>query len=542
MNANPDHDSPVDPPLGRAFRLKELPGLIAKSMDVPPRRQGVVIYANEKIRLLPPGRQRILSPLERLRGLGAGLNAGYVPAGGFTAWFKASNLLSGDGELIDAGLLCEVQPAEPAAFFREIVLPRGVVHAEGIDLGSEPVFHALEALVQRYAALDLARSLPTERLLPEVLSYIGPALAAQSLRLSGIHFLSFHPSNQRAEIAEKALALDERLQDAAMQQKMLAVENQAQFEDFVRQLDPAFLEDAGLRLGSPPEPGPAANNGQKIPFADRLRSALKLETKSGQPWRITQLWRKQAPAAAQTPARRPRNTRWWLPRTIWIGIVLLTVYLLTSFVFNLSERLGWENPWEVLSVLWAFGLGAVLESIKALYEKREEIGERPFTEAGTTFLDDLTRNNRERIDALVRESCGRELAHSREMLNELRGRVYRQGDEDLALKLRTLEQKFERAQSQILDPRFGAAPYLGDLKINRRTWEEMLDFDEELLVRAAALAEDARRIQQDLSLAQPDPGLLDAQQDRLDGFLHQFETRSRALRSSMEAMAAYRIQ
>jgi hypothetical protein len=122
----------------------------------------------------------------------------------------------------------------------------------------------------------------------------------------------------------------------------------------------------------------------------------------------------------------------------------------------------------------------------------------------------------------------------------VRARVYRAGDVDLALRIKQLEQKFEAAHVEVQNLGTGQSPYLTDLNIKTSLWEKMLDYDEHLLVRTAALAEDTHVIQQTFGQGQPIAELLNQLEGRLDAFGHRFETRGQALKTGEQDQQKYR--
>jgi hypothetical protein len=222
-------------------------------------------------------------------------------------------------------------------------------------------------------------------------------------------------------------------------------------------------------------------------------------------------------------------------------LILLGIGL-TVLAFWLAQAFSWKNYMEVTIGIWTFILFGLLESIKVLYEKREHIAEIKWSKAGITYLDDLTDNNRQEVDQLVRAQARRDLNHIREILNDVRSRIYRGGNEDLALRIRDLERKFESASARLQNPDFGRAPYLDPkLHINSHVWENMLDYDELLLIRGTALSEDAQEIQQNVSQSQVSQEFFDKLEARLDAYMHEFENRGRTLRSSDAELARYRI-
>ena len=241
-------------PLARVYRLDEMPGAIGKWLAVPPARIGIVVDDRGRSRSLLPGRRLALSAFQRIRGGGIGLRAGYVPDGLAPFWLPSGALLSGDGELMDASLWGQLRVVDPVRFLVQDVTPVGVVEGPVMDLSrlplGQPIGLALAGLVAEYAAADLVAGLPTDHLLSETRRCLEPVLAASGLSLALLEALSFRRASDRVEIAQKLLALDERLGDIELQRKMAAIEQQVELEDFIRQLDPELVEKAGLRVAA----------------------------------------------------------------------------------------------------------------------------------------------------------------------------------------------------------------------------------------------------------------------------------------------------
>lgn len=562
-------------PLAKAFLLKEMPGRVGKALVVPPDRQGVLLPARGEARLLSPGRHTVLSVFDRLLGKGAGLRAGYVPRRDFYQWLVGANLLSGDDQLIDLALLCRLEIADPVRFFTEGVLPRQEVSEAALDLDEASV-RRLAGLARSYTAEDLVHGLPTERLLPAVQAGLAPLLANQGLRSLGVEMLAFQRADDRALIAEKLLALDERLRQVELEKRMMEIENEQQLDEFIRQFDPGLVEETGLRpvpavalqpasaaqasadqgaaangsLGGDkeqlPAPVPAAASPRPSPL-EMLRGWITLETKKlggGRRWRIEALFKK-APPQEDKKEDKPgyRQLRRWARTRFWASIALVMLDIFLSWVIvKISQAAAWSSRWEILFVVWAPIVGFAVESILEFVKKREELEEILWTAKGATFLDDLTGNNRLRIDSLVRGQTSRDLLHVKEMLNDLRARLYRAGQVDLALQTKELERKFESSAEKLQDQRFGSAPYLENLNIKGQVWEGQLDYDEQILVISAALTEDGQAVQQSLAQDAFQPEMLARLEGRLDAFMHRFETRSWALKASDQDIQKYRME
>jgi len=134
------------------------------------------------------------------------------------------------------------------------------------------------------------------------------------------------------------------------------------------------------------------------------------------------------------------------------------------------------------------------------------------------------------------------LHNTQDMLNNLRSRAYKNGAEELALQIRSLEKKFHRTREEVMNPNIGVPPYVTDLKVSRRMWDDLLDYDEQLLVRASALSEDVQALQQEYARgAEITSEKLNQLEGRLDAFLHQFKNRNQALRAPDEQKDQYRL-
>ena len=532
--------------LARAYTLKDLPGRLRKYLEVSPGRRGITISSNGEIQTFGPGRRRVMSGSERLLSRGAACRAGIIPGGSFTARVKAENLLSGDDELLDASLLCEVEIIDPARFFTRQVLPRQVIRGNSLDLSSESGWELLGALVRRYAAADLVHGAPTERMLPQIRAGLGPLLMDQGLQLGNIQLLTFWRIEDRALAAEKALAFQDRLRDVELEAKMAQIETEAQFDDFVHQLEPDMEEKIGLHPVEIEDTDAAAEGeGKFISILDSFRTWINFESKKderGRHFRIDGLFRrlgkeKEAPAKGR---RRPE--RWWLPRVIWMGFVIVAAYGVTRLVNWIAGAAESGARWEFYLTIWGFAAIVIFESLRSLFQKREEFEEVHWAEPGATFVDDLVGQDRVQADGLIRNQCDSDLHNTQDMLNNLRSRAYKNGAEELALQIRSLEKKFHRTREDAMNPNIGVPPYVTDLKVSRRMWDDLLDYDEQLLVRASAVSEDVQALQQEYAQgAEITPEKLNQLEGRLDAFLHNFKNRNQALRAPDEQKDQYRL-
>jgi len=225
-----------------------------------------------------------------------------------------------------------------------------------------------------------------------------------------------------------------------------------------------------------------------------------------------------------------------------MGFVLVAAYGLTRLVNWIAGAAESGARWEFYLTIWGFAAIVIFESLRSLFQKREEFEEVHWAEPGATFVDDLVGQDRVQADGLIRNQCDSDLHNTQDMLNNLRSRAYKNGAEELALQIRSLEKKFHRTREEVMNPNIGVPPYVTDLKVSRRMWDDLLDYDEQLLVRASALSEDVQALQQEYARgAEITSEKLNQLEGRLDAFLHQFKNRNQALRAPDEQKDQYRL-
>ncbi len=487
-------------PLGRIFRLKDLPGWLGKRFRVPSDRLGVAIFSNGTVRTFPPGEHRILSALQRLQGKGFGLQVGFIPEKEFIALFKLEYLLSGDRELLDARLVCTIEIAEPVRFFSEIVVPRGEIRNTGVELDPQFLQDALGAVTTHYAASDLAYGRIDERLVAQIQASLGVLLAGQGMHLKEICLLTLSRSENRALVAEKAQMLTERLSDVEVQAKMAGIENQAQLDEFIQQIDPGLQQVA--HLGVSTNIKMESTGSPKGQLARAVRTWLGIESGQGEKkrsWRLENLFQQRQTAREQASRKKSHRppSRWWLPRVSWIVFVCIVAYLLIRLVewnagnANLADRLS------IHLVVWGFVVTVILESIKALYEKSEKIADESWSLHGYQHLDKLVGNDRKWADDIVREQCAREMLHIRDVVSKIREMEYKRGRTELALKLRNeLERNATDCAEKVQQREYGQPPYVTSLRVSQYAWLQMLDIDEDLLLYVHGISDKANLLQQ----------------------------------------------
>jgi hypothetical protein len=215
---------------------------------------------------------------------------------------------------------------------------------------------------------------------------------------------------------------------------------------------------------------------------------------------------------------------------MWILFLFVVSILLTWLVLQVGRRASPDITIGFITGLWLVVIPLILDALKKMVEKREEFSLATWMLPGATRLDLLVKNDRARADRLVREQCCAELHGCTEMLADMVTRIYKDGETSLALKLRELKQKYAKGEEDVAGSGFGAPAYLEEVHLSDQAWERMLDYDEDLLLRAGGLAETVHAAQLGLSAEPgkaPDVHNLELQ---LDGFLYHFGGRSRVLK------------
>ncbi len=522
-------------PLGRRFLLSELPGRLTKWLEVPPGRQGVALDAQGRARTWPrPGRYKVLGAGARLRGQGAGLVTGWVPAEAFPVRVQARGLLTADGQAVDGWWVVQAKVEDPVRFFQRQVAPAGVLHNVVLEVADSASLAALSAVTRQYLAEDLVRGVPGDHLPNALRQRLQPVVAAEGLVVQSIPLMVFWMADDRLAVMEKMQELQEKARRLEMEDRIAAAEAQADWEAFVRE----FEEDTGIRLQVSPEQaqakkGEEENEQTKPPSLFSWAAWKALITGEGpQHPLLGKLFGHQERKEECEEFDRPHK-RWWLPRTAFLVTALLIAIGGTFLVFQMRGSKAWvdDNAWGILATLWTFGLGVAFDSVRVLFEKQEELAEaewRCWEEKGYTWVDDLARQKPIVVDAVVRQQSAAMLRTLANMLNGMRSRVFREGNIELALQIKNLERQAKVLSEEVQKPDFGKPPYLDKtLKISKAAWTAMLDYDERLIVDLNTLLNLAEQIQE---VQMPSQESLANLERGLSRFRSRFSRRTQALR------------
>jgi hypothetical protein len=520
-------------PLASLYQFLKQPSKKTRQFDVPPGRIGIVIDKNGAVQTYEPGQHTLPT---------AGAQVGFIPAGAFNVHLKAENLLSRDSTLVDASLLCAVEIFDRERFFRHYLVPQDRASQDVINLAPEAAWEILAPGIRRRLVGELLAGKHSETLMTEIRPGLEPVLNHLGLHLDFFHFISFLRSEDRFIAAEQALHLAERLQDVENRKKIVQATSRQELDDVLKDLG----VDAGQSVALHPLHDPVQTTdasevddtaSERTFLSSLLSWAKDLGDKEvdGQHFRITNLFQHKDKAKDQNKPQPRRGRRfpqaWWRPRVIWMLFIFALALGITKIEILFAGDADWSSRWEFYLIVWGIAAGVMLESLKHLYQKWEDLQQVHWVEAGTTFVDDLVGHDRVQADMLVRKQTHADLQTAQNAINDLRSRVYQQGDVDMALKLRALEQEFSRTRELLMNPNRGIPPYVTDLKISRKMWDDLLDYDEGLLVRSSVLGQDVQAFVQEFSQGKIALEKLKLLQASLDALKYHFENRSQALKS-----------
>ena len=518
-------------PFARCFEWQELPGKKQKQWTVPPGKLGVVIDEKGALQIFEAGQHT-------LAAANGSLQVGYLPAGNFNARLKAENLLSRDHALLDASLLCAVEVFDLARFFTGYIVPRGVISGDVMDLNAQSAWDILAPGVRRTLAADLLAGRQGDSLLAAIRPGLEPALNQLGLHLDYFHFIAFLRSEDRLLAAEQALHLQEKLDAVDNRRKIAAAKSRQELAEALQEIGISDEQAVSIHSLNDSDPASDAQQATLLSGLTTWVRDLGNQEAQGEHFRIGNLFQRKNKAKPQTTPSTRRGRRyprlWWRRNILWIVFVLLLAFIFTKIANFFAGDADWSNRWEFYFIVWGAAAGILFDSIKKLFQKYDDLQQAHWVEPGTTFVDDLVGQDRVQADVLVREQTHNDLQTAQNALNTLRSRVFSQGNEDLALELRALEKEFSHAREEIMNPRRGVPPYVTDLKISRKMWDDLLDYDEGLLVRSGALGEDVQALVQESAQGQISSDKLNQLRASLDALKHHFANRSQALKTSDE--------
>lgn len=528
MNAKNQQNAPGSTPLAIALPVSDLKGWFNKSLDVPPGRQGIGLFRDGKVVSFEAGAPQVLRGWTRFQGNGAGFWAGYVPNQPFNATLSVENLVSADHVLVDLSLLCTLKVTDAKRFFVEEVIPRRTVASNAIFFDKPELFKMLSNYVRNFTAQDLIDGMLDADLDLRARKTLETVLSNSGLGLDSIDMVTCWRKDDRLLVEKQIQTLEQQMADLEFEKKLSEMERDA---DLLQ-----LLQETGVqvkpRFGS--SPSSAQTNG--LNPRDKLSSwlaSLREDDKPGENFRVKSLVAEKSRSHEKQDKTTSYKPLWWLPRAIWMSAVVLIASGITVFLNKASETRTWLGSNEFYIAIWMFVLGVIIESAAALFKGWEKWFEQDHPAIKHIGLDQLKIKDRNAIDQLVKDQCRMELVVQKEILNELRGRVYQSQDMDTALELKRLEAKVEDFVVRVKDNVFGSPPYVReDLRLSKQSWNIHMENEELLLINAALLSEEAHEMQHKFNSSKLSKEDIKRYETNLDGLYKSFALRERVLQSS----------
>lgn len=514
-------------PLAIALSTDQMKGWLSKHLPVPPGRQGIALFRNGKFNLFPSGENRVLTDLDRLKGDGAGFYAGYLPLNPFNAMLTIMNLVSADKVLLDLSLLCSINVIDPLRFFTEQVIPHKIIESGTFMLDDLDLFKFFSNLVSNYIAQDLVDGLIDADLIEKAYQVINPLIANAGLALIRIDLVTCWRKEDRLVIEEQVLALEQKMADLAFEKKLAEIENQKELDLFLKE---NAAEVAGkTRLVKPGKEQKDQN------LAGKLKAwitSINADNKPGQNFRLRTLAAQKALIKDKETHRKITKPNWWVPKIIWIIVILLLAFSITYFLKQEAQTHQWASRSELYVSIWAFAIIALLQTAAALFKGWEKALHEKVDWHNAMGFDLYEFEERNSLNLIVRDQCKMELDLQKTILNELRGRVYQEGNSELALEMRRLELKLEDFINKIQSQQVGTPIYLKEgVKISHQSWHEYLENEELLLIQAALLSDEAHKLQVKFNQSEFELNSLKSYEVNVDAFYKAFSTRERVLQS-----------
>jgi hypothetical protein len=507
-------------PLAIALTIQELKGWVAKELFVPIGKRGIVILRNGKSKLYPPGTHTALNPLQRIKKQGVGLVAGFMPEKELPLFLRINNILTGDDHLVDISLMCQLEILDHKNFFETDVIPRKHLEGPALIMDDEESFRAVYQIINEYALEDLISGSLHDTIRQRISTLLQSILSLQGLELSNVFLLTIWPVEDRVRIEEKLLEFEQKMNSISLEKKMAMIENDAQLQEFMQEFGISLPKTSVFsKISLKPEESSAS----KSLFFDWIKSELK-DNLPGRNFRIKSIWQKKIKPDTDEKTGRIQ----FFPRLVFIILIFLLILSVISLYAKIVNNETLSRDYRFYLSIGTILVGLIINTIIAYYKKWEADYATDYDDRRTSLLDDLSEKNRKEVDVIVRNQCVAELSEQKRMLNDARSRVYKNGEETLALTLKRLENKIDDSIDQIQNKNFGIPPYLNfNQKFTTRIWEEFLEKDEQILIMASSLTQVVLDIQKQIGQQTIDKGLISDFENQLDHFLQTFGARHR---------------
>ena len=390
------------------------------------------------------------------------------------------------------------------------------------------LFKLISNFVMNYSAQDLVDGSLDAELVGRVTKALNVVLANSGLALEGIELVTCWRKDDRLVVEQQLMALEEKLADLEFEKKLSQAEFQKELSSLKSETGLGVKVRTGFDEADSEKKSQSLREKVTAWLADR-----RFTDQPGANFRIKALVAEKLADNSKEDDEPHYKSRWWLPRAVWMVSVFLIAVGLTVFLNKASETRAWLGNSEFYIAIWVFVLGVMIESAAALFKGWEKFFDQEHPTVNHIGLAHLKIKDRQTINQLVKDQCQMELSLQKNILNELRSRVYQAQNMDMALEIKRLESKIEDFVGRIKENTFGVPPYLrDDIKLSKQSWNIHMENEEMLVVMAGLLSDQANELQikfNDSDLQDTD---LKGYETSLDVLYKTFAQRERVLQSS----------
>lgn len=533
-------------PIAELGSVTALPGRLRKRLAVPPGRRAVVAEEGRALRVLGPGLHRLGGPAAWYRGAPARTTWALLPeqldlaittprVGGQRRFVAA-----GDRQLVDLSFRVSCLVVDPARFFARCVQPRG--RLSELDLATavaQIILPDVEAFLAAYDARTAAEPAVQAQLEALLNAQLPARLATWGLAPQPVQALAVRPAADLAALDRQSARLEAELRAAARDAAMSRLQDEAEWRQYVQQLEEEYQLPGLSALAAPPAaagapPTAVAEGGEAR--ANRLWDALQ-RLRAGR--LAGELARGRAATdrpplpepVAESPSRLLQLLTWLRYGLSALGLVIVVLDVLAM------DRRDPTFPTRALEL--ALKIGAVVLAAAVTVIAQSRAARRRVAARVAAPLSLLTGGDLQKADAVVRREVSADLAQLKEHLRDVRLAVYARETADAAETLaavKRIEDRANRLAERIGRVEYAAPAYLADLVLTPRLVHILVQEDQAVLLESRRLSDAGHHLLTETTAGSMIGGEVPALEIALQTFEKNFQNRRRVL-SALEAAA-----
>ena len=500
--SNSNEPPAAETPRAAVMPVQDLPGRLVKRVDVPPDGFAVVEDSNGNARQLEGRSPAVGGVWHRISH----------PFGQTSTWATAvktrqltlrpsvTNLLTADGELVEADWLVTAEVSDAMTAYQRLIRPALVLTEARLSSALGAQAHStLRAQVRDYLAEKLLHD-------PQVVASVSQALSAFLHSYLGIvgfdtlrvEHLTFHRMEERAETAAKLRSLQQRLRQGELQAQMQAIKERYQLQEFAEQMEhelemrqlfrqeeldtlwrnieadgvePAVIVDQTTRLLA-----------EKVEEADQRN-----ETRAQQLAMRLQAEPDAAPFVDQQLAAElgdENGLRRLVSFLRYLGAAVLSA--VTLFAILRPDLFGAERQLEIIAA--AFGLLIAVLSLLSADWVASKARQRRMARLAELTSGRMSEAEQARVDQLVRLNTIASLKRSTDRVSAAKDALLRANERTLAADLKQIENRLGSLtrQAEVMTPVFAAQGARTQSQVQAAA---LADMEEKLLAQAEFLAD-----------------------------------------------------